>query len=141
MIRRRPARGRVLSPPRSLALLLALWLSPMGAFAAPGDPGCEFDFDGDGAVTEDDLWFCQSLLQVFPPIYEPLCDTNGDGQISTLDLFPIIAAVASGVDCRAVVPIGSPLSRGLLLGTLVLAGGLAIRFGPARSPAERNARP
>ena len=128
MTRTRSIRLRVVVP----VCLLAISLAASGAFAAPGDPGCEFDFDGDGLVTEDDLWFCQSLLQVFPPIYNPLCDANGDGYLSAIDLVPIITAVQSGVDCRAVVPIGSPLSRGLLLGALTLASVLAIRFGVAQ---------
>ncbi len=141
MKRSRPIASRRLAPGLLLSLVLSLVLSlslavTLGAsraLAAPGDPGCEFDFDGDGLVTEDDLWFCQSLLQIFPPIYNPLCDTNGDGSLTTLDLFPIVEAVASGVDCRAVVPIGSPLSRGLLLAALSLASLLALRFGVERS--------
>lgn len=127
------SRKRVIS---ATCLLLAapLVVSALAgsAIAAPGDPGCEFDLNGDGAVTAQDLLYCESLLQVFPPLYDPRCDANGDGLLSAIDLAMILAVIESGIDCSLEVPAGSPLSRGLLLGLLSVASLLALRFGVER---------
>lgn len=59
------------------ATLLVLLFVSGTALAAPPDPNCRSDFDGDGVVTQDDIdqWTIPD-----PP---PECDTNGNGQIDS----------------------------------------------------------
>ena len=110
----------------ALALAVLFFLSASAGLAAPGDPGCHLDIDGSGVVDQDDLTQCTTLLQIFPPIYNPACDANGDGFFTVLDLTIFLDFI--GTDCTAVVPFGSDASRILLVMGLLLASAIALRM-------------